>query len=575
MFRAPVAGDVRDRDSEAEAVQEPTMARDSQSGGLTRRDTVAGAAALSLVAGRAVAQDATEATGIVFARDGSAPDRSPLPGVLVSNGREVARTDEQGRYRLPMPGDGAVFVIKPPGYALPRDADNVPRHSYIHQPGGTPANLGLRYRGVAPTGPLPASIDFTLTRVDEPNDFDVLLFTDPQPESRFELDHVRDTAVARALAIPAAFGMTTGDVLFDDLSLYGRSNRIVGRLGLPWYSLPGNHDLNMQAPDARYSRETWKRVFGAPTYAFRHGRAWFLMLDNVEWLGPPVPVGANTYRGRIGERSLTFLGNLLAEIPRDDLIVLAMHIPLHTDTAPDDPRNTTTDRAALLDLLAGRKVLSLAGHTHTTEHHDLAEGHRHHVMTAVSGSWWSGPDSRTGIPSADSRDGTPNGFHVLSVRGTDYTTRYVAAQGQPDETMRILFESELRAGAAEVVRWTRPLQGLRPPVGQDALADTTLVVNVFDGGPRTALSFRIGDGLPQPMARTRRLDPFVTELYERYPETKKSWVKATPSTHIWTARLPEDLAPGAHRVTVEGTDEYGRPIRGCTVLEITGERGRG
>uniref|UniRef100_UPI003F883F6C metallophosphoesterase N-terminal domain-containing protein n=1 Tax=Methylobacterium sp. NMS12 TaxID=3079766 RepID=UPI003F883F6C len=275
------------------------MSRDTQPGSLTRRSTVAGVAALGLVAGRAGAQEAAEATGIVSARDAAGGEPVPLRGVLVSNGREIARTDDRGRYRLPMPGDGAVFVIKPPGYALPRDADNVPRHSYIHQPGGTPAELGLRYRGLAPTGPLPASIDFTLTRADEPDDFDVVLFTDPQPESRFELDHVRDTAVARAMAIPAAFGLTTGDVLFDDLSLYGRSNRIVGRIGLPWYSLPGNHDLNMQAPDARYSRETWKRVFGAPTYAFRHGRAWFVMLDNVEWLGrrcrsAPTPTGAGS-----------------------------------------------------------------------------------------------------------------------------------------------------------------------------------------------------------------------------------------------------------------------------------------
>ncbi|WP_267424276.1 calcineurin-like phosphoesterase family protein [Methylobacterium sp. GC_Met_2] len=544
-------------------------------GRLTRRETVVGLAGLGLVAGRADAQGAAEATGIVDAVDGAGGDRAPLPGVLVSNGREIARTDDQGRYRLPMPGDGAVFVIKPPGYALPRDADNVPRHSYIHQPDGTPASVGLRYRGVAPTGPLPASIDFTLTRVDEPADFDVVLFTDPQPESRFELDHVRDTAIARAMAIPAAFGMTMGDVLFDDLSLYGRSNRIVGRIGLPWYSLPGNHDLNMQSPDARYSRETWKRVFGAPTYAFRHGRAWFVMLDNVEWLGPPVPVGANTYRGRIGERSLTFLRNLLAEIPRDDLIVLAMHIPLVTDTTPDDPHGITTDRAELLDLLAGRKVLSLAGHTHTTEHHYPAQGHHHHVLTAVSGSWWSGPDTRTGIPSADSRDGTPNGFHLLSVRGTDYTTRYLPAQGQPDETMRILFESEARAGAVEVIRLTRPVQGLRSPVPQDALADTNLVVNVFDGGPRTNLAFRIGDRPAQAMTRTRRTDPFVAELFARYLETKKSWVQAIPSTHIWTARLPDDLAPGAHRVTVEGSDEYGRPIRSVAVLEVLGERAGG
>ncbi len=123
--------------------------------------------------------------------------------------------------------------------------------------------------------------------------------------------------------------------------------------------------------------------------------------------------------------------------------------------------------------------------------------------------------------------------------------------------MRILFESELRATAPEVARATRPVQGLRPPIPQDALADTTLVVNAFDGGPRTRLSVRIGNGEPTVLARTRRLDPFVVELFQRYPETKKNWVQATPSSHIWTARLPDDLAPGAHRVAIEGTDEYG------------------
>ena len=533
---------------------------------LTRRETLAGAAAFTLAAGSASAE-AQEATGTVYGLDGNA--RAPLPNVLVSNGQEVVRTDGHGRYRLPMPGDGAVFVVKPPGYALPRDADNVVRHSYIHQPEGTPKAIGLRYRGVDPTGPLPASIDFTLTKQEETDDFDVLLFTDPQPETRHELDHVRDTAVARAMGIPAAFGITTGDVLFDDLSLYGRSNAIVGRIGIPWYNLPGNHDLNMQAQDARYSRETWKRIFGAPSYAFQHGRALFVMLDNVVWLGPPVPVGANTYEGRIGERNLAFLRNLLAEIPADTLVVLTTHIPLHTDATPSGPQNNTADRAALIDLLRGRKVLALCGHTHTTEHHYLAEGLHHHVMTAVSGSWWSGPDTRTGIPSADSRDGTPNGFHVLSVRGSDYTTRYVPAQGEPDGAMRIAFESQIRAGAPEVVRASRPMEALRPPIPQDALADSILVVNVFDGGPKTSLSWRIGSGPAEPMVRTRRPDPFVTELYARYPDTKKAWVSAIPSSHIWTARLPADLPPGAHRITVEGSDEYGRPLRSAAVLEVT------
>jgi 3',5'-cyclic AMP phosphodiesterase CpdA len=143
------------------------------------------------------------------------------------------------------------------------------------------------------------------------------------------------------------------------------------------------------------SRETYKRTYGAPYYAFNYGSALFLMLDNVSYLGAataPRPGASGKYEGRIGERQLAFVANVLRETPQDRLVVVAMHIPLITDLDPNDPAQNTVDRDELLKLLAGRPVLSISGHTHTTEHHYLGpQGeHHHHVMTAVSGSWWSG-----------------------------------------------------------------------------------------------------------------------------------------------------------------------------------------
>ncbi|GJE17537.1 calcineurin-like phosphoesterase C-terminal domain-containing protein [Methylobacterium marchantiae] len=541
---------------------------------LTRRETMAGAAALALAPATARASD--RATGIVYEMVAGA--RRGVPDVAVSNGSDVVRTDGQGRYGLDVADGDIVFVVKPPGYALPRDENNIPRFSYIHQPKGTPPDLRLRYRGIDPTGPLPASIDFALTREAEPDAFDVVLFTDPQPESPVELCHVRDTAVTRVLGTKAAFGMTTGDILFDDLSFYGRSNRIMGRIGIPWFHIGGNHDLNFEAPDARHSRETFKRVYGAPYYAFHHGKALFLMLDTVNYLGAASGAdGVGRYEGRIGERQLGFIANMLAQTPKDSLVVIAMHIPLYTDLNPDDPRQNVMDRERLLDLLGDRPVLSLAGHTHTTEHHypraDGAGRHHHHVLTAVSGSWWSGPSTRTGIPSADSRDGTPNGFHVLSVDGNGYTTRYRPAQGEPDEAMRIVLESQYRGGVAEVLRDYRPMQTLRSPVPRESLAATNLVVNVFDGGPRTRVRYRIDGSEPVEMVRTRRPDPFVGEVFQRYAETKKPWVKAEPSSHVWVARLGGDITSGIHRITVDVQDEYSRPLSSGILLEVTSEEG--
>ncbi len=572
---------------------------------LTRRTTLAGATVLALAPLAARAQGsgaggpsvgqgdgraAGQVTGIVYEDRGAkgrrGPDDPGLPDVLVSNGREVVRTDAQGRYALPIGDEAVIFVIKPTGFSLPPGPDGLPHFSYLHQPAGTPPDLALRYPGIAPTGPLPASVDFGLTRSPESGDFDVVLFTDPQPESHAELTFVRDTAVARVLGTrgafgKVAFGMTTGDVLFDDLSLYPRQNRIMAQIGVPWFHIGGNHDLNFEAPDAGRSRETFKRTFGAPYYALEHGGVLFLMLDNVNYLGARTATASRggRYEGRIGERQLAFVENVLKQVPADRLVVVAMHIPLTNDLGPDDPANSTADRVQLLRLLAGRPSVSVSGHTHTTEHHYLepdgragAEGgdaHHHHVLTAVSGSWWSGPPDRRGIATADSRDGTPHGFHVLSVTGgRTYTTRYVPASDDAGRQMRIVLESQFHGDDLARLPDTRLYELLGATIPAESAGGTNVVVNLFDGGPRSTVAFRIGDGPLIPMTRTRRPDPFVAALYARNAATKKSWVKAEPCSHLWAARLPRDLRAGTHRLTVEATDEYGRPHRDGLVLEL-------
>jgi hypothetical protein len=93
---------------------------------------------------------------------------------------------------------------------------------------------------------------------------------------------------------------------------------------------------------------------------------------------------------------------------------------------------------------------------------------------------------------------------------------------------------------------------------------------VFDGGPKTKVTMRIGDRQPIEMTATRMPDPFVEDVFARNEATKKPWIKAEVSSHIWTARLPLDLAVGAHRVVVEAVTEYGDVVSGRLALEVTG-----
>jgi hypothetical protein len=547
---------------------------------VTRRDIVKGGAAAMTVAaaassnGQVFAVDGSQSTvtGIVFEDTSGTGERRPddprIPSVLVSNGRDVVKTDRNGGYTLPLHDEAVIFVIKPTGYAPPVDHGvMLPRFYYIHQPKGTPAHLGLRHRGIEPTGPLPGSVDFALQKVDEPARFDVLLFTDPHAESPAAIDFIRTDVVNALIGTKAAFGITMGDIMSDDLSLYDRYNRIIGRIGIPWHNIAGNHDLNFEAPDRKFSRETFKRTFGPDYYAFEYGGALFLMLDNVDYLGN------SKFQGRFGERQLAFVSDVLRQTPADRLVVAAMHIPLRTYLDPKDPTTGTSDCTALLELLGDRPNVSFSGHTHTTEHHYFGGDpgktpYHHHILAAVSGSWWSGPYDHRGVAVADSPDGNPNGFHVLSVDGNRYTTQFRPAKEPEGRQMRIVLDSEPHPNAFDDDSRLGLMFG--SPIFQDKTCTTDVVVNVFDGGPRTTVVYRIGERPPVRMKRKSRPDPFVTEVFARNQATKKPWAGVELCSHIWVARLPADLDAGTHCIMVRVIDEYGREHHDRLCLEVVG-----
>lgn len=549
----------------------------------SRREVIAGAGASALaLPGSGLAQRPPQqlpmARGVVFEdRRGDGrrrPSDRGIAGVMVSNGRDVALTVSDGSWSLPVESGDSIFVIKPPHWTTRTSLGGVPRFSYIHQPEGSPRQLGTQFPLVDPTGSLPASLDFALVRQDEHRDFEALLVSDTQPENLAELGYVRDDIVAAMLGVRAAFGINHGDVVSDDLSLYPRYLQVLGVTGLAWHHCPGNHDINHAAPDDRTSRETWKAVFGARHYAFQHADATFFVLDNVEYFGQ----ASGGYRGYLGPRQLGFVRNVLKHVPPEHLVVLSMHIPLRCYLDPNNPADTTADHRALLGLLSGRpNTVSFAGHLHTTEHHYLHTeagfagpgAHHHHVLTAASGSWWSGPSDQRGIPFADSTDGTPNGFHVLSVTGNRYTTRFVPAITKAAAQLRVSVDGPHCRRTTEATATQHGPASLGLCVPSDALDQSHIIANVFDGGPKTKVDYEIVGYAPQIAMRAASIpDRLIQELFMR-DAPRKAWVQAGASSHIWKASLPSALAPGAHALVVRAWDEYGREHVARAILEVT------
>ncbi len=525
--------------------------------------------------------------GVVYQdlnRDGLHQDSEPgVPGVAVSNGFDVVETDHDGRYLIGIERGETLFITKPGGWAVPSSPEELPRFYYHHVPDGAPIDRRPRYRGLAPSGPLPESIDFPLTRRPEPDRYTSIWFADTQPQTKDEVEFIRDDVVAELIGADAVFGITLGDVAYDNLSLYSRLYRNIAQIGVPWYHVPGNHDMNLLAATDVESLDTFRSHFGPAYYSFDYGKTHFVVLDTVRYEGTsvgsddPDPLGSGPYFGGIGERQLEWLGNDLRRIPMDRLVVLAMHIPLHTELAPDGPRVNVVDREQLFKVLAGREhLLALAGHMHFAEHHyfgsddgfDSKTPLHLHTLSAVCGSWWSGPLDPRGVPTSLQRDGSPRGYYLMDIDGTQATLRFKATGRPADYQMRITLDSGFPRPTADIRRNYRHGELLGNRFDTAQLYSTRVLVNLFDGGPRSTVEFQIGDGPSMKMQRVLRTDPFIEELFQRESETMKSWVEPLPTTHMWQAPLPDGLQPGVHTISVRATDEYGRTHTEHKIFEV-------
>src|SRR3546814_16121781 len=78
------------------------------------------------------------------------------------------------------------------------------------------------------------------------SDLDVLVFADPQPKSHTDIDHYRRDIVEPLRGTSAALGLTLGDIVDDDLSLYPDINAVTSSPDVPWLHVAGNHDMRSE-----------------------------------------------------------------------------------------------------------------------------------------------------------------------------------------------------------------------------------------------------------------------------------------------------------------------------------------
>lgn len=467
-----------------------------------------------------------------------------IAGVGVSNGLEVVQTDDKGFYTLPAGQDQVIFAIKPSGYQFPLDSSNLPKNYILIKPQGAPQ--GFKYKGAAPTGPTPALVNFGLRQQPENNDFRVLVFGDPQPYTMEEIEHFEKGVVAEVEGIKNfAFGLSLGDLVGDNLNLHQPYIRAVKKVGLPWYNVMGNHDMNYEAKADSLSDETFEANFGPANYSFNVGNAHFIVLDDILY---PDPRDGKGYWGGFREDQLQFIENDLKFVSKDKLIVLSFHIPLLNENGQAFRQ---ADRDRLFSLLKDfPNTLSLSAHTHLQRQNFYGkedgwlQEKPHHEYNAgtTSGDWYSGQLNAQGIPASTMRDGTPKGYAFLNISGNQYTIDYKVA-GQPENYQMALF-------APKVIK-----------KGQNS--SSAIYANFFMGAKGDKVEYSVDGGAFKPMDYIEDYDPNYLDILHLFDHTEKVLPGRRPSnaqacTHLWSAKAPFKLSAGKHTVTVKATDRYGK-----------------
>ena len=467
------------------------------------------------------------------------PGEKPLEQVSVSNGLDIVQSDGMGKYEIPLRENGVIFVIKPSGYAPALTEENIPGFFAFNNPGGSPE---LKYSGI-PKNILTKPFNFPLHPSPYENKLKIALLGDTQVEDMEHVSHVAKLVADQLIDEKTSFVVPLGDLVFDDLDLFEPLKEVLGKIGSPVYYVYGNHDRNYDASSIQHRDETYKANFGPSYYAFNYGNNAFLVLNDV------FPEnGTRKFEAKIDEVQLQFISNFIKTIPASNTIHLMMHIPLEE----------LTNRSALFNILKDHKnVYAYAGHTHTQYFKDFGKEEGWHqdepltelVAGAVCGAWWLGEKDVYGVPVSMMGDGTPKGYWILDIEGSEVKFTYKISGNSANRQMHI---------------WT-------PPAFDNdraAIDNNHIIVNVFAGNDSTEVKIKIEGYDWISMKKVLEPDPFyanqvVIQEQNDVPANKMPYYKDKfpLCEHLWKTRIPQGLKSGSHQLEIHAKNNIGLDAR--------------
>ena len=356
-----------------------------------------------------------------------------VENVVVSDGAEVTVTNEKGIYQLKSAKKwGYVFISVPSGYEVP-----------------SVGVLPQFHRALKNSADVVERADFKLEKVDGQDSYKIFMLGDMHLANRTgDLGQFAQftsdlTDYMTRHKGEKMYALTLGDMTWD-LYWYSNSyyfpqylNTINSQIkNLQIFHTMGNHDNDFQTRSDYDAAVKYVDQICPTYYSFNIGKVHYVVMDDIDCSSYDGSTSRN-YVMSLSAEQLDWLAKDLSHVAKTTPVVVAMHAQVFYPTTSGfkiDHDQVNTLR--LFDILDGYTVRFVTGHTHklfnVTPDAPIVDGHnfREYNSGSVCASWWWSGNLTPGIHIGT--DGTPGGYGIWDVTGTDFQCLYKST-GWPEE----------------------------------------------------------------------------------------------------------------------------------------------
>lgn len=356
-----------------------------------------------------------------------------VENVVVSDGAEVTVTNEKGIYQLKSAKKwGYVFISVPSGYEVP-----------------SVGVLPQFHRALKNSADVVERADFKLEKVDGQDSYKIFMLGDMHLANRTgDLGQFAQftsdlTDYMTRHKGEKMYALTLGDMTWD-LFWYSNSyyfpqylNTINSQIkNLQIFHTMGNHDNDFQTRSDYDAAVKYVDQICPTYYSFNIGKVHYVVMDDIDCSSYD-GTEARKYVKSLSAEQLDWLAKDLSHVAKTTPVVVAMHAQVFYPTTSGfkiDHDQVNTLR--LFDILDGYTVRFVTGHTHklfnVTPDAPIVDGHnfREYNSGSVCASWWWSGNLTPGIHIGT--DGTPGGYGIWDVTGTDFQCLYKST-GWPEE----------------------------------------------------------------------------------------------------------------------------------------------